>query len=47
MAVFALFCGGFAGRALLDKIGAQATLGVGTFLRLLIAIAWLWVPTRT
>ncbi|OBZ77952.1 hypothetical protein A0H81_02078 [Grifola frondosa] len=30
IAIFALFFGGFVGRALIDKIGAAGTLGVGT-----------------
>ena len=47
LAILALFTGGFAGRALLSQVGASATLGIGTFLRILIAIAWVWVPTRS
>ncbi|KAJ7590214.1 hypothetical protein C8J56DRAFT_589764 [Mycena floridula] len=46
IAASALFIGGFAGRALLGKIGASGALGVGTGLRLLIAFAWLFMPAK-
>lgn len=44
--VFLLFLGGFAGRAILDKIGSDGALGVGTGIRLLISIWWLFVPAK-
>ncbi|KAH8116002.1 hypothetical protein DFH11DRAFT_1840503 [Phellopilus nigrolimitatus] len=46
IAVFALFLGGFAGRAILDKVGSAGAFGVGTGIRFLIAIAWLFVPAK-
>ncbi|GJJ10301.1 hypothetical protein Clacol_004527 [Clathrus columnatus] len=46
LAVSALFFGGFVGRALIDKIGDAATFGIGTALRMLIALMWLWVPAK-
>ena len=46
IAIISLFIGGFVGRALIDAAGAAATLGVGTGLRLLIAIWWLFVPGK-
>jgi hypothetical protein len=47
VAIVALFVGGFTGRALLDKIGSAGTLGVGTALRLLIALWWFLIPKKT
>lgn len=44
--IAALFVGGFASRAILQKIGAAGTLGVGTGIRLLISIWWLFVPGK-
>ncbi|KAI4524743.1 hypothetical protein K525DRAFT_262261 [Schizophyllum commune Loenen D] len=41
-----LFLGGFVSRALLAKIGAAGTLGVGTGIRILIMGAWLFVPGK-
>lgn len=46
IAAFCLFFGGFVGRALLGSIGAAGALGIGTGLRLLIAISWLFVPAK-
>ena len=46
IAVLALFLGGFIGRALIDKIGSAGTFGVGTGIRVLIAISWLFVPAK-
>ena len=46
IAIIALFLGGFIGRAIIDAAGAAATLGVGTGLRTLIAIWWLFVPGK-
>ncbi|TFK97982.1 hypothetical protein BDV98DRAFT_513005 [Pterulicium gracile] len=43
-AAMSLFLGGFAGRAILDRIGAAGALGVGVGFRVLIAISWLFVP---
>ena len=44
--IVALFIGGFASRAIVDKIGSAGTLGVGTGIRLLIAVWWLFVPGK-
>ena len=44
--IVALFIGGFASRAILDKIGSAGTLGVGTGIRVLVAIWWLFVPGK-
>ena len=44
IAVFALFLGGFVGRALIDQIGSAGTLGVGAGIKTLIAVSWLWIP---
>ena len=44
--VVALFLGGFVGRAIIDAAGAAATLGVGTGMRVVIAIWWLFVPGK-
>ena len=44
--IFALFLGGFASRAILDKIGSAGTLGVGCGIRLLISAWWLFVPAK-
>ncbi|KAI6142641.1 hypothetical protein BKA82DRAFT_4189337 [Pisolithus tinctorius] len=46
MAILFLFIGGFTGRAILDKIGSAGTLGVGTGIRFLITLSWLFVPTK-
>ncbi|KIK58181.1 hypothetical protein GYMLUDRAFT_246220 [Collybiopsis luxurians FD-317 M1] len=41
-----LFIGGFASRAILDKIGPAGVLGVGTGIRFLICFSWLLVPGK-
>jgi len=46
IAIVALFAGGFLGRALIDAIGSAGTLGVGTGLRVIIALWWLFVPGK-
>jgi len=46
IAILCLFLGGFIGRALIDQIGAAGTLGVGTGIRFIIAIWWLFVPGK-
>ena len=46
IAILALFLGGFVGRAIIDAAGSPATLGVGTGMRLLIALSWLFVPGK-
>ncbi|EIN09300.1 hypothetical protein PUNSTDRAFT_52572 [Punctularia strigosozonata HHB-11173 SS5] len=46
-AVFALFLGAFVGRAILQSTSAAVTLGIGTGIRLLIALSWLFVPAKT
>lgn len=46
IAVFALFFGGFVGRAILDQVGSAGAFGVGTGIRVLIALGWLFVPAK-
>ena len=46
VAVSALFIGGFCGRALLDKIGDAGALGVGTGIRVIIAVSWFGVGDK-
>ncbi|KAG6331350.1 hypothetical protein ID866_7741 [Astraeus odoratus] len=46
MAILFLFLGGFTGRAILDQIGSAGTLGVGTGLRFVISLWWLFVPAK-
>jgi hypothetical protein len=46
IAASSLFIGGFVSRAILDKIGAAGALGVGTGLRLLITLSWLFVAGK-
>lgn len=41
--VFFLFLGAFIGRALVDVIGSGGTFAVGTGLRVVQAVGWLWV----
>ncbi|KAI8986794.1 hypothetical protein BD414DRAFT_487047 [Trametes punicea] len=47
IAILALFLGGFVGRAIIDAAGAASTLGVGTGMRVLIAVWWLFVPGKS
>lgn len=44
--IVALFIGGFAGRAILDRIGSAGALGVGTGIRFLISVWWFFVPGK-
>ena len=44
--IVALFVGGFAGRAILDRIGSAGALGVGTGIRFLISVWWFFVPGK-
>jgi len=46
LSVFALFFGGFVGRALIDKLDAAWTLGIGTLVRLVIALSWIPAPAK-
>ena len=46
LGIFVLFLGGFCGRAIIDAAGSPATLGVGTGMRVLIALWWLFVPAK-
>jgi hypothetical protein len=41
-----IFFGGFVGRALVDVMGAAGTLGIGTGIRVVIALGWLFVPSK-
>jgi hypothetical protein len=47
LAAVALFFGGFCSRALLGKIGAAGTLGIGAGFRILVALFWIFVPSKT
>jgi len=44
IAIVSLFLGALSGRSLLDKFGSVGTLGVGTGVRLIITLWWLFVP---
>ncbi|TFY73037.1 hypothetical protein EWM64_g10975, partial [Hericium alpestre] len=46
VAILALFLGGFVSRAILQAIGSPAALGIGTGMRVFIALAWLFVPAK-
>lgn len=46
IATVSVFIGGFAGRAILGKAGSPTALGVGVAMRVLIALAWLFVPEK-
>jgi hypothetical protein len=46
IAVTSVFVGGFCSRAILQSIGSPAALGIGTGLRILIALSWLFVPVK-
>ncbi|KAL0573696.1 hypothetical protein V5O48_008267 [Marasmius crinis-equi] len=46
IAAGALFIGGFVSRAITGQIGSAGTLGVGVGIRLLITVAWLFVPAK-
>ncbi|KAG2127131.1 hypothetical protein DEU56DRAFT_533777 [Suillus clintonianus] len=46
MAIVSLFLGGFVGRVLLDSVGSAGTLGIGTGVRLIISLWWLFVPEK-
>lgn len=45
LGAFFIFFGGFVGRALVDDIGAAGALGIGTGIRVLITLGWLFVPS--
>jgi len=46
LSIFSLFLGGFVSRALIDKVGSAWTLGIGAFIRLLIALSWIPAPAK-
>ncbi|TRM64894.1 hypothetical protein BD626DRAFT_490277 [Schizophyllum amplum] len=46
LAAGALFFGGFVSRSILAEIGAAGALGVGTGIRFLIALSWMFVPGK-
>jgi len=46
ISIFSLFFGGFVSRALIDKAGSAWTLGIGAFIRLLIAFSWIPAPAK-
>ncbi|KAK0480629.1 hypothetical protein IW261DRAFT_1335034 [Armillaria novae-zelandiae] len=46
IAAAALFIGAFTGRAILGAIGSTAALGIGTGIRVLISLSWIFVPGK-
>ena len=46
IAATALFLGAFIGRAILGAVGSPAALGVGCGLRVLVSMAWFFVPNK-
>ncbi len=46
IAASALFIGAFTGRAILGSIGSTAALGIGTGIRVLITLSWIFVPGK-
>lgn len=46
LSIFSLFFGGFVCRALIDKVGSAWALGIGAFIRLLIAFSWIPAPAK-
>ncbi len=42
----ALFIGAFVGRAILGKLGTAGALGVAVGFRVLMALQWVFVPTK-
>ncbi|KDQ07091.1 hypothetical protein BOTBODRAFT_192616 [Botryobasidium botryosum FD-172 SS1] len=44
LAILGTFIGGLVGGALINKIGAPATLAIGAGIRVLIAIGWIFTP---
>lgn len=45
-AIFSAFVGGFMSFAILDRISDAGAFGVGTGIRILIAVGWLIVPAK-
>ncbi|TFY68195.1 hypothetical protein EVG20_g3650 [Dentipellis fragilis] len=46
IAIAALFLGGFVSRAILQAIGSSGALGIGVGMRMIIMVAWLFVPEK-
>ncbi|KAJ7572085.1 hypothetical protein C8J56DRAFT_1125730 [Mycena floridula] len=46
IAALCLFLGGFISRAILGKIGAAGTLGIGAGIRFCVAFSWLFMPSH-
>ncbi|KAG9311561.1 hypothetical protein JVU11DRAFT_7766 [Chiua virens] len=46
LSVLFVFLGGFTGRIVLDRVGDAGTLGIGTGIRFLVAIWWLFAPAK-
>jgi len=46
ISIFSLFLGGFVSRACIDKVGSAWTIGIGAFIRLLIAFSWIPAPAK-
>ncbi|KAI1791885.1 hypothetical protein LXA43DRAFT_944977 [Ganoderma leucocontextum] len=46
LSIALLFFGGFSGRAIIQAAGAPTALGVGTGIRLIITLWWLFVPEK-
>jgi hypothetical protein len=47
MAIATFFVGGFVGRCMVDQIGSVSTLSIITGLRVLIALSWYLVPSKS
>ena len=46
LSIALLFFGGFSGRAIIQTAGAPTALGMGTGIRLIITLWWLFVPEK-
>lgn len=46
LAVFSFLLGGFTGRAVIGKLGDAKTFGIGTGLRVIIAVCWFFIPSK-
>ncbi|KAA1473103.1 hypothetical protein DENSPDRAFT_222914 [Dentipellis sp. KUC8613] len=46
IAIGALFLGGFVSRAILQAIGSSGALGIGVGMRMIIMVAWFFVPEK-
>ncbi|KAG1865969.1 hypothetical protein F4604DRAFT_1581631 [Suillus subluteus] len=44
LAIICMFLGGVVGRVLIDRFGSATTLAIGTVIRLIITVWWLFIP---